>query len=96
MSEWKELPKDSSDYDDCQQLWTLVVEYKPDGNPAVWVRATHRARFWTNFWEMTLAIPRDGDGVDTVKVRVPADRRNECAGKTREQLIKLFELWGAE
>lgn len=99
MSEWKEVPEFRGDDGDGRWLysrerWLLVVEYKPDGSPAVWVSAMHRVTFWVTFWEMELATPRDGDEVDTMKVFGP-DRRNECVGKTREELVKMFESWGA-
>jgi len=96
MSEWKEVVE-------CRERHVLVVDRKPDGSPAAWVSAMQRVDSFfggVTFWEMSLITPRTrparfvGDDVDIVIVG-GLDRRAECVGKTREELVNMFAGWGA-
>lgn len=103
MREWEEVVRDRREDGYCRERWVLVVDRKLDGSPAAWVSAMRRVVSlgeYVTFWEMSLATPRTepkrwaGDDVDFATVG-GADRRAECLGKTRAQLVQMFAEWGA-
>lgn len=112
MSEWQEVLKHRSEDGFCRERWTLVVDRRPDGNPAAWASAMRVVWNWdgesVTFWEMRLYIPlpksqrcpADDDLMTRCgmsQVKVGgADRRAECVGKNVEELRELFRSWGAE
>lgn len=120
MNEWVEETQDRRDEGRCRERWVLVVDYRPNGNPAAWASAMRIVWDWDGesitLWEMRLMIPLDKttqrpfskpwqygeseydgmarSGMSMVKVGGP-DRRAECLGKTRAELVRMFAEWGA-